>query len=42
MPRDDLPPATQTRLLLRWIAIAILAGLVAATYYFFFALPGSA
>lgn len=39
---EALRPATQARLLLRWVVIAILAALVAAAYYFFFALAGSA
>ena len=40
-PEDGLRPATQARLLLRWVVVAILAALVAAAYYLLFATPGS-
>lgn len=36
---DGLRPATQARLLLRWIAIAILVALIAVLYYFLAAAP---
>ena len=36
---DGLRPATQARLLLRWIMIGILVALIAVLYYFFVAAP---